>query len=129
MILLQLKKRKEKKKHTRGAEALQTLYFNCEHFGLPILKKYNFVEYLNHWRWTCYVFLPNGKDSYIAQIRFYKNLNQLEISKDYGLQQIHIQFALKLNSLIENKLITLYKNNIIILDNARNKRKYIRAVA
>lgn len=105
------------------------LYFNHSRFGLPILKKYGFVEYPNHYRWTCYVTLPNGEDSYIAQIRFYKNLNQLEILKDYGLQQIHIESALKLNSLIENKLITLYKNNIIILDNTRNERKYIRAVA
>ena len=104
---------------------MRNLYFNHSRFGLPILKKYGFVEYPNHYRWTCYVFLPNGEDSYIAQIRFYKNLKQLEILKDYGLQQIHIESALKLNSLIEIKIKMLFKDKVIAFDDKNNENKYL----
>ena len=104
---------------------MRNLYFNHSRFGLPILKKYGFVEYPNHYRWTCYVILPNCKDSYIAQIRFYKNLNQLEISKDYGTEKINISSALELNSLIENKIKILFKDNIIAFDDENNENKYL----
>jgi hypothetical protein len=104
---------------------MRNLYFNHRHFGLPILKKYGFVEYPNHYRWACYVTLPNGEDSYIAQIRFYKNLNHLEISKDYGIEPINLSSALELDSLIKTKINILLKDRILVFGSDKKVDRFI----